>query len=164
MIQRVSGSAGAAAMECVNPRKDKWRVRFGMVENNDGTATWIEADFAHKPTDEEVRNAIAEYYNGETSAKILSGYKWNGQTVWLSVENQMNYKAELEVMNVTGSISRPVRLKLGTDAEPVYYDIETEEEYTEFVAGMTRHISTALREGWEKKDAAMKEWLLEIKK
>ena len=34
---RIQGSAGVAPIECVNPRKDKWRVRWD-IEEQDGMA------------------------------------------------------------------------------------------------------------------------------
>mgnify|MGYP000044714030 FL=1 len=46
---RIQGSAGVAPIECVNPRKDKWRVRWD-IEEQDGMATYEEAEFDRRPT------------------------------------------------------------------------------------------------------------------
>ena len=54
---RIQGSAGVAPIECVNPRKDKWRVRWD-IEEQDGMATYEEAEFDRRPTLDEIKAAF----------------------------------------------------------------------------------------------------------
>lgn len=58
-MKRVTGNRGVLPIECVNPKKDKWRVRFDIQENADSdTAEYFEADFQGKPTPEEIEEAV----------------------------------------------------------------------------------------------------------
>ena len=79
-------------LECVNPIKNKWRVRWDVQENGDGTADYMEVELTHKPTDEEIKDLVKKWYNQQTDAAILSGFNYEGAPVWLSQENQYNLR------------------------------------------------------------------------
>ena len=87
-MRRVEGSSGVSLMECTNPVKDKWRIRWDVQEKENGSASYMEEEFGHKPTDEEIRTLVMSWYNSQTDAAILSGFAYNGAPVWLSTENQ----------------------------------------------------------------------------
>ena len=53
-MRRVEGSSGVSLMECTNPVKDKWRIRWDVQEKENGSASYMEEEFGHKPTDEEI--------------------------------------------------------------------------------------------------------------
>ena len=46
-MRRVEGSAGVSLMECTNPVKDKWRIRWDVQEKEDGSASYMEEEFSH---------------------------------------------------------------------------------------------------------------------
>lgn len=148
----VSGCAGVAPIECVSPRKNKWKIRWNITEKDDGSAEWLEKDFDHKPTTEEIRNTIIQYHNNQVDEKILSGYRWHDMPVWLSTENQFNYKASFDVAVQSNGANLPVRFKFGTEDEPIYHDFTTIEELTDFYYGAMAFINTTLQEGWTAKD------------
>ena len=151
-VQSISGCAGVSPIECVSPRKNKWKIRWNITEKDDGSAEWLEKDFDHKPTIKEVRNVIIQYHNKQVDAKILSGYRWRDMPVWLSTENQFNYKASFDLAVQTGGSNLPVRFKFGTDEEPQYHDFTTIEELTDFYTGAMAFINATLQEGWSAKD------------
>lgn len=153
MTQTIQGSKGVALMECVNPRRNKWKVRWNIAEQDDGQAQWQETDFAHKPTLDEVRAAIFGWFNSETDRKILSGFVWHDMHVWLSQENQFNYKSAYDIAVQTGGKSLPVKFKFGTDTEPQYYEFKTLDELADFYFKALAYIQTTLQEGWNAKDA-----------
>lgn len=140
-------------IECVNPIRDKWRIRWDVQENEDGTATYMEAEFLHRPTADEIRQTIIGYYNQQTDEAILSGFEYEGNMVWLSSENQFNYKAAHDLAVQTGGATLPVTFKLGTDEHPVYRKFNNLGELTEFYRQAMLYIQGALAVGWEKKDA-----------
>lgn len=152
-MRRVEGNAGVALLECTNPAKDKWRVRWDVQDAGDGSATYMEEEFNHRPTQEEIRSTVTGWYNGQTDAVILSGFSYNGVPVWLSGENQFNYKAAYDLAVQTGGATLPVTFKFGTDTEPHYRTFDTLEELTGFYTAAMRHIQGALADGWKKKDA-----------
>lgn len=149
----VQGSADAAPLVCTDPRRDKWRARWDFRENADGGATYTEAAFDHRPTPAELRAAVSAHVNAETEEAIRSGFTYEGATVWLSQENQMNYKAAYDLAVQTDGASLPVTFKLGTDEVPVYRTFTTLAELRDFYTAAHRHVQDCLAKGWEKKDA-----------
>lgn len=149
----MEGSAGVALLECTNPVKNKWRVRWDVKTNEDGSASYMEEELDHKPNAEEVRSLVSEWYNAETDERILSGFEYEGQPVWLSSENQFNYKAAYDLAVQTDGQNLPVIFKFGTDDSPSYRTFETVDELQDFYMKVMKHIQNALLEGWKKKDA-----------
>lgn len=152
-MKQVEGSAGVALLECTNPVKNKWRVRWDVKTNEDGSASYMEEELDHKPNAEEVRSLVSEWYNAETDERILSGFEYEGQPVWLSSENQFNYKAAYDLAVQTDGQNLPVIFKFGTDDSPSYRTFETVDELQDFYMKVMKHIQNALLEGWKKKDA-----------
>lgn len=152
-MRRVEGNSGVRLLECTNPMKDKWRIRWDVQMMEDGTASYMEEEFGHKPTDEEIRSTVMAWYNTQTDTAILSGFSYGDVPVWLSQENQFNYKSAYDLAVQTDGGTLPVTFKFGTDTELVYRTFETLEELTDFYTKAMNHIQTALAEGWKKKDA-----------
>ncbi|RHH76833.1 DUF4376 domain-containing protein [Parabacteroides merdae] len=152
-MKRVEGSADVSLLECTNPVKGKWRVRWDMEAREDGSASYMEEEFDHRPDVEEVRSLISNWYNAGTDGFILSGFEYEGRPVWLSRENQFNYKAAYDLAVQTGGQNLPVTFKLGADDEPYYRTFETVSDLQNFYVKAMKHIQDALSEGWKKKDA-----------
>ncbi len=152
-MRRVEGSAGIQLMECVNPVKNKWRIRWDVQELENGTASYMEHEFGHKPTIEEVRSIVMVWYNERTDESILSGFRYKGMSIWLSQENQFNYKSAFDLAVQTEGKTLPVTFKFGTDEEPSYQTFGTLDELTDSYMKVMAHIQTVLSDGWKKKDA-----------
>ena len=151
-MKRAQGSLEVKLLECVNPIKNKWRVRWDVQEHDDGTADYMEAELTHKPTDEEIKDLVRKWYNQQTDAAILSGFSYEGAPVWLSQENQYNYKAAYDLAVQTGGETLPVTFKFGSDEQPEYHTFTQLEELKDFYTKAVGFIQTVLAEGWEKKD------------
>ena len=151
-MRRIEGTAGVKLIECVSPARNKWRIRWDVQAREDGTANYMEEEFSHRPSDEEIRTAVLEWYNQQTEKTILSGFEYEGAVVWLSSENQFNYKAAYDLAVQTGGATLPVKFKFGTDDEPVYRVFDNLESLTDFYTRAMRHIQEALVAGWNKKD------------
>lgn len=131
---------------------------YGYGEE-DGMGFDYRHTFDHKPTSSEVLDVITTHVNALTDKKILSGYVWNGMNVWLSSENQFNFKASYDAAVQFGGATLPIRFKLGeTDSEPNYYVFEDMETFTDFYTKALAFIIETLNVGWMEKDAA-KEWV-----
>lgn len=151
--RQVQGSADAAPLVCTDPRRDKWRARWDIQELAAGGATYTEAAFDHRPTPAEVRAAMAAHVNAETDEAIRAGFSYEGAAVWLSQENQLNYKAAYDLAVQTEGASLPVTFKLGTDEEPVYRTFTTLSDLRDFYTATFRHVQDCLAKGWEKKES-----------
>jgi hypothetical protein len=152
-MRRAEGNAGVRLLECTSPVKNKWRIRWDVQKKEDGSASYMEEEFNHKPTDEEIRSTVTAWYNRETDKTILSGFTYEGVPVWLSSENQFNYKSAFDLATMTGGATLPVTFKFGTDSEPVYREFTILEDLTDFYTKAMRHIQDTLADGWKKKNA-----------
>lgn len=150
-MKRVEGSAGVALIECVNPVKNKWRVRWDVHEDGNN-ANYMEEEFSYRPTEEDVRGLVLAWFNEQTNVAILSGFVYEEVIVWLSQENQFNYKAAYDLAVQTEGKSLPVTFKFGTDDEPVYRQFTKLPEFTDFYIKAMNHIQSTLAGGWKKKE------------
>lgn len=118
--------------------------------------------FAQTPTKEELLDIITTHVNALTDEKILSGFVWNGMNVWLSTENQFNFKAAYDVAVQTGGASLPVKFKLGeTEDTPNYYVFSDMPTFSDFYTKALAFIIQTLNDGWKEKDSA-REWVEEL--
>lgn len=130
-------------------------VFFGKENAEDETGYIWRADYDHRPTVEEVRNDINALVNQQTDNKILTGFTWQGKPVYLSTENQFNFKAAYDLAVQTEGAILPVKFKLGEDenGEPVYHTFRSLAPFADFVTKVVAYVSTTLAEGWELKDS-----------
>lgn len=140
-------------LECTNPVRNKWRVRWDVQKKDNMTAFYMEEEFDHKPTTEEIRTMVTEWSNRQTNDAILTGFIYEDAPVWLSQENQFNYQSAYTLAVQTSGKSLPVTFKLGTDEKPVYKTFNTVESLEDFYTKAVRHILNSVADGWKRKDA-----------
>lgn len=136
--------------------RNKWELFYGFGKDNpeDETGYNWRRKFKSKPTVEDIRAIIKATINKETDRKILEEFVWKDMPVWLSSENQFNYKAAYDLAVQTGGATLPVRFKFGTDEVPVYYTFESLEDFADFYTQAMVYINTVLNAGWVEKDLA----------
>lgn len=152
-MKRVQGNPQIALLECTNPIRNKWRVRWDVVADEEGGATFMEEEFDHKPTDDEIKVLISGWIDEQTREKILSGFLFEGSIVWLSIENQTNYERDYHKAHLGLGGALPVTFKFGSDEEPVYRRFDTLADLEVFYQGFTNHIKQTQLDGWNAKDA-----------
>jgi hypothetical protein len=154
IMDRIQGHKDVKVLECANPVKGLWRMRWDIIVADDSnSATYMEEQFDHKPTKAEVKALIHQYYNDKTEESITSGLTFEGSVVWLSTENQANYKAAYDLAVQTQGESLPYKVKLGGDDNPVYREFSTLQEFKAFYTSIVKHIQRCVEEGWMKKDS-----------
>jgi hypothetical protein len=121
-----------------------------QVETNIGT--WTEHTFFCRPSFWQLKDFILTELNKGVSDKILSGFTWKDMPIWLSTENQLNYKSAYDLAVQTNGANLPVTFKFGSMDEPIYHEFTTIEELHDFYLGATAHINSCLQDGWKKKD------------
>ena len=142
-------------VEAINEADGVYIVRWDCKPLPEGgnMVVWAEEMLYGKPVESEMRRIINGYYNGITDCKILQDFTWHGMPVWLSDENQRNYKAAYDLAVQTGGETLPVVFKFGSDEQPVYHTFGTMDELKEFYMSVYRHIEQCLADGWANKDA-----------
>ena len=135
-----------------------WAYQPILANNDDDTlmAKWKVEFFNYKPTFESVKDMILSYYNSKIDEKILSGMEWNGMKVWLSSENQFNYKAAYDIAVQTNGSNLPVVFKFGDVDKPQYHMFKTLDELSDFYLKTVEFIQTTLFNGWKEKDAMVR--------
>lgn len=152
-MDRINGSSDVQLFECTNSVRNYWRIRFDVQKNEDGSADYMEHQFLHKPSLAEIKSVINNFYNEQTDANILSGLQYDGQMVWLSAENQANYKAAYDLAVQTQGESLPYKVKLGSEDAPVYKEFNSLQDFKAFYLAIQKHIQETISEGWKKKDS-----------
>ena len=84
--------------------------------------------------------------NIEADNKIAGGMIWNGYNVWLSMENQFNFKAVFDLAQ-QGMPVLPVTFKFGDE----FHEFTTLEELTKFYLASVKWAQTCLGECWQNK-------------
>lgn len=141
----------------------RWKIHFGFEpyyevdEEGNKTetqlGTWTEALVPFKPSLEQLKKLILDAMNKEVDQKILSGFVWKEMPVWLSTENQFNYKAAYDLAVMSQGQSLPTVFKFGTTDNPVYYSFGTLEDISDFYISAMAYINTCLADGWKLKDS-----------
>lgn len=128
---------------------------FGYGIDEDGNGYNMRKNYDHKPTKTELKEDITQLIDGITDSKILQGFRWNEVSVYLSTENQMNFKAAFDLNMQTGGLMLPVKFKLGEDTEgnAVYHTFENMDDFTDFYTSAVSYINQCLNEGWAEKDS-----------
>ena len=108
MDKRIYGVEGVLLVECVNPRYKKYRMRWDIQPYEDNIITFLETEFTHKPTMSEIKDTILSWINSKTNERILSGFYWKDMLIWLSTENQLNYKVAYDLATQTEGVNLPV--------------------------------------------------------
>lgn len=129
----------------------KTTTNGGVVETP--LSSWEEHTFNHIPTLKEIQTVILDYYNNQINNEIYNDCTWNGMNIWLSIENQLNFKVMYDLTHQTNGLNLPVTLKLSGTDKPVYYEFTTIEEVSDFYLTTIKFIQDTLQKGRLKKDS-----------
>ena len=151
-------------MEEMPPRLDvsmgikKWYVivNINIKEVEGGyTCESVTATLDNYPTRSDVVKMVNDYINAKTDEKILSGFVWRDNPVWLSSENQFNFKCAYDLAYQTEGASLPAKYKLGEDADgnPIYFNFTDLQTFQDFYLGCVGWIQRCINEGWVEKDS-----------
>ena len=154
--------------QCYVPVRETYSqtiISYSMTPEPDGVhATWYEVYFnkkeIQKPSLAQIKEAVIADINRRTDEKIVSGMVWTPQSggypihVWLSQENQFNFKSAYDLAVQKQGATLPVTFKMGEkeDGTPIYHTFETMEDADDFYLHAVAHINTCLSAGWAEKD------------
>lgn len=130
----------------------RWELFYGFGKDGDAGYNY-RLTLEYKPTIGEIRQILIDQINANTDERILKGFVWKDHPVYLSSENQFNYKSAYDLALQDETIL-PIKFKLGEDANGgvVYYTFDTVDELKDFYTKAILHINQCLNEGWQEKD------------
>lgn len=145
-------------LECISRKYNRYIVRCNVEDWKDKEGNVIGKQFNkqlfnHKPSLQEIKDVVLGCYNNIIDEKIISGFVWKDMMVWLSNENQFNYKAAFDLAVQTNGNNLPIVFKFGTTENPVYFKFEDLNTLTEFYSSAMQYINKQLSDGWAAKDA-----------
>ena len=129
---------------------------FGSDSADDKYGYCWRKDYDHRPAQEELQADLVALVNRSVDEKILTGFAYEGNPVYLSSENQFNYKAAFDICMMTNGANLPVTFKFGDEQKPVYRKFETKDELKGFFLQAMDFISKTLSEGWTEKDTVFR--------
>lgn len=132
----------SALLELINPYENIWYLRWNKWSNEDGDH-WFEETIEGTPTIDQVKTIIEDFYNQEAQKKILEGFIYNDKVIWLSSENQMNYKSLFDLKAEKNVIKT---------SDGSYLTFESFKDYEKFYYAIIEFIQTTLQECWNNKD------------
>lgn len=143
----------ADKLVCLSPTN--YLLIFGFDTDAEGNKYTWRKYYDYKPTIAEIKADVYALINQKTDIQILSSFVWNGKPVWLSTENQINFKAAYDLAFQTGGATLPVKFKLGDDSEdnPVYHTFQKIETFTDFYTKAVAHVNACISDGWKEKDS-----------
>ena len=123
-------------------------ICYGLKKLSKDLYEWFEVYLPKKQTAqltfETVKQAIIADINERVKTNIISGFVWDGNPVWLSEENQLNF--------TQGVV--PVTFKIGeqTDGTPIYHEFTTVEDLKAFNDACVAWKQQCLTDGYAEKD------------
>lgn len=146
---RVSGNAVRTKhIECVDSKRNIWKIRWDYKDDS-----FEEVTLDYKPSLEKIQDLIYDWYNKQTDKAILEGFVWKDMPIWLSSENQFNYKAAFDLAMMSEGANLPIKFKFGTTKDPIYYTFETVGDLSDFYMQAMSYINNTLDKGWQQKDS-----------
>lgn len=137
----------------VRTGRNKWVLFYGFGKDDETSESGWEYrhTFARKPSLDEVKAVVVSAINAATEEKILTGFVWNGQSVYLSKENQLNFAA----IERSDEVAYPLSLKVGEDADgsAEYMTFATKQDFVEFSQAASLYVLSCVQEGWTEKDS-----------
>ena len=166
-MNKVSGNKSDFALL----REDASRIviGYGLTEVSDEICEWYEVYIPKKRKSsisfKDVKDAIYDDINAQTDARIVNGYEWtvlhgedegNTVKVWLSSENQNNFKALYDIASTTPQYATwPLQYKIAEDENerPIYEHFQNIGELQQFYLGGVAYVNGCYTQGWQRKDA-----------
>lgn len=148
-VLKISCGADLAPIECINPRRDRWAVRWDIHQKQD--AGWFASEVVvdHRPTVEEIREIITAHIDATTQNDIVNGFSWKGKPVKLTDTAQRNFLFAVFTVDRTGEIDREQFVGL-LDAQT---DAEAADELADMVSAIWEHIQQKRADGIAAKNA-----------
>lgn len=153
-MRKIHGGGDLPLIECINPRKGTYAVRWNRQDDGDNGYAYMEEVIDHKPTLAEVKDMVLGWIDGQINMRIVSGFVWQDIHVWLSVENQRNF-AEAQRKADHDAEVLPLTFKIGENQnkEPIYHTFTEVAELDDFYDKAFKYINQCLVEGWQRKDS-----------
>lgn len=130
-------------------------LNFDFGQKPDSNKTNVEywfIEYKGRPTISQVKQDVHSLINSDTDKRILEDFVYTDAAgkehkVWLSQENQFNYNAAVNAVQMYGEAVLPQIFKFGTDENIDLYTFTTKEELGQFFVKALKHIQSCIERG-----------------
>lgn len=131
--------------------RNKWEVIYGFGKDDATSETgwnWRQR-FTHRPTLDEIKEAIIDAIKTESAYQLRYGLKWNGLTVEYTEERKSDLTGIIVGLQ-GGFMQLPIELNLGSSADgtPSVFTFTTPAEIGEVAAGIAAHKTAVSKAEW----------------
>lgn len=131
--------------------RNKWELIYGFGKDDEISETgwnWRKR-FTHRPTPDEIKEAIIGAIKKESEENLRYGLKWEGMTVEYSEERKSDLTGIIVGLQ-GGFMQLPIELNLGSapDGTPSVYTFTEPEEIGEVAAGIAAHKAAVSKAEW----------------
>lgn len=143
--------------KAINYVNNKYVVNWGLEKANndpeDDTYKWNYFILDHKPYIPEIKDIINSEINDRVKKTIENNFFWNGMKIKLTLENQIDYKLLFDVTMLQEGANLPEKLKFKVNGENIYYDMDSLDEFKDFIINMNNHIRNCIKVGYNAKES-----------
>lgn len=136
---------------------NEYRIRWGFdIDEQSHKMSYTELEWKGEYNVDVLKKIVEKWYNDQCDNEILQGLTFQGNAVWLSLENQFNFKAAYDFAfqnEVLGLEYESPIFKLGSTDVPVYKTFDSFMELTDFIKQCFTHIKVTLDKYWILKDS-----------
>lgn len=131
--------------------RNKWELIYGFGKDDETAESgwnWRQR-FNHRPSLEEMKEAIISAIKEESDYQLRYGYKWNGLTVEYTEERKSDFTGIIVGLQ-SGFMQLPIELNLGSaeDGTPQVFTFTTAEQIGEVAAGIAAHKAAVSKAEW----------------
>jgi len=137
----------------INYINNKYIISWGLKEIGNDTYEWKYFIIDKKPSVGYIKNTITGYVNEMTKKLIENGFYWNKMNIKLTLENQIDYKLLFDTTMLLDGSNLPEKIKFKVNGENIYYEIESIEEFKDFIIKMNNHIRNCVKTGYDIKES-----------
>ena len=135
-----------------NDKSNKYIVSWGLTNIGGINYKWNYEIFDKKPSINTIKKTINNYINSQTRYCIENKFRWNDMSIYLSIENQIDYKLLFDTTTLLEGSNLPAKVKFKINGESIYYNFETIEDMKDFIIAMNNHIRACLEVGNKAKE------------
>lgn len=133
--QQTNSGAKPLMLECVNPYRDEWIVRYDVQPLLEGDGyEWKEVWVSPRPTIEEIHTFLIQKSKEEEQSVMNAGFVWEGMRIKMDDENQANFKQQFD-LQLADIFPIDAKYFFGEQSE-IVYAFESKEKLQEWILAM----------------------------
>lgn len=151
-MNTITGSLKQYKPIVYNEKTKSYTVSWGLRNIGDQNYQWNYKIFNYKPSLLVIKDTINSAINEKTKSYIINNFRWNGMSIYLSLEKQIDYTLLFNTTLLMEGSNLPEQVKFKVNGEIVYYTFETIDDMKDFMIAMNNHIRTHVANGNKAKE------------